>query len=228
MNHGDPRVSVILPVYNGEDFLAEALGSLPNRQDVLLEIIVIDDGSTDGTARIVDAWGPCCIYRKQPNAGPAAARNAGLRLANAPVVGFIDADDLWPAEKLETQLRYLDSHPEVDVVVGTVQWLRRVTGSDDFAPVGRPISGAQLGCGLFRRAVFDRVGLFDSSLRYSEDIDWLMRAREQGVTFAALPQVGLCYRHHESSMTYGKSTSSLNLLQVFKRSLDRRRGTGTP
>jgi glycosyltransferase involved in cell wall biosynthesis len=218
-----PRISVIVPVHNGEAYLGEALRSAQSQDVGQLEIIVIDDGSTDDTPRVVQQSGGGCVYQRQERAGPAAARNHGLAVARGTIVGFLDADDLWPREKLATQLRFLDAHPHADAVLGMVQWLRRPAVGEEFQPVGRPTAGFQLGCGLFRRTVFDRVGVFDATLRYSEDVDWLLRARETAVEIAALEEVGLLYRHHESSMTHGKPAPSLDLLRVLKSSLDRRR-----
>jgi glycosyltransferase involved in cell wall biosynthesis len=214
---------VIVPVHNGEAYLAEAMQSARSQGIGPLEIIVIDDGSTDDTPRVAQQSGNCSIYHHQENAGPAAARNRGLAVARANVIGFLDADDLWPQDKLPTQLRFLDAHPHVDAVLGAIQWLRRAPGRSAFEHAGAPMKGFQLGCGLYRRRIFDRVGLFDPSLHPSDDVDWLLRAREKQATIAALDEVGLLYRHHESSMTYGMPTEALGLLRVIKHSLDRRR-----
>lgn len=212
-----------MPVYNGAAYLAEALRSVWIEDNRWLEIIVIDDGSTDDTPAVARQWRDRIVYRRQANAGPGAARNVGLAVAGADVIGFLDADDLWPPDKLRRQLRFLDTHPHVDAVLGTIQWLRRARGRGTFERVGVPMKGFQLGCGLYRRRMFDRVGLFDASLHPSDDVDWLLRAREAQALIAALDEVGLLYRHHEWSMTYGVPTEALGLLRVIKRSIDRRR-----
>jgi glycosyltransferase involved in cell wall biosynthesis len=221
-----PRVSVIVPVYNGAVYLHEALRSLAleGEQAIDPEVLVVDDGSTDDTPEVARRWAHRIVYRRQDNAGPAAARNAGLAIARGDVIGFLDADDLWPPGKLATQLRYLDAHPDVDAVLGTVQWLRRAVDGHTFEPFGAPTRSFQLGCGLFRRRIFHRVGTFDPAFHPSDDVDWLLRAREMQAAIAALEEVGLLYRHHEASLTYGASSSALGLLRVIKESIVRRRG----
>ena len=97
-------LSVIMPVYNGAEFLAEAVASIVAQAYQPLEIIVVDDGSTDETATIVQSLGGEIRYLYQFNQGPAAARNAGLALAQGDLIAFLDVDDLWPADKLAQQM----------------------------------------------------------------------------------------------------------------------------
>lgn len=227
MNARVPSLSVIVPVRDGERYLGEALRSVPRDAQWSVEIVIVDDGSIDGTAEVVRSAGMPCVYRRHATpAGPATARNRGLAETCAPVVGFLDADDVWPPDKLAVQMAFLDGQPEVDAVLGTVQWIHRRPSDDRFVPVGAPVGGAQLGCGLYRRRLFERIGLFDATLPDSEDVDWLLRAQEGGARIARVPEVGLFYRHHAASMTYGVRTEALQLLPVLKRALDRRRRTG--
>jgi glycosyltransferase involved in cell wall biosynthesis len=221
-----PSISVIVPVFNGEAYLAEALRSVRAQAGWPLEIIVVDDGSSDGTPTVVRDWGGECLYRRQANAGPAAARNHGLALARGAFVGFLDADDLWPPAKLTRQMGALEARADLDGVFGTVQWLRPAAGGGGFVPDGAPTPGFTLAGGLFRRRVFERIGGFDPALRFSEDVDWFLRARERGATIVALDGVGLLYRRHPSSLTHGVPPEQLRLAEVFKRSLDRRRDAG--
>src|SRR5262245_10754564 len=99
-----PLVSCIVPVYNGEAFLGEALASIRAQRHRPIEILVVDDGSTDGTAAVVMAADAGIRYMRQDNAGGAAARNRGIGMARGTFVAFLDADDLWPPEKLERQI----------------------------------------------------------------------------------------------------------------------------
>ena len=112
-----PRVSVVIPMYNASRFIGEAIESVFGQSMADLELIVIDDGSTDRGAAVVLAYGRHVQYMRQPNAGVAAARNAGLELARGEAVAFLDADDAWLPEKLERQLERVDSDPSV-VAVG--------------------------------------------------------------------------------------------------------------
>jgi glycosyltransferase involved in cell wall biosynthesis len=212
----NPLVSVVIPVFNGERFLREAVQSVLDQQYAPLEIIIVDDGSTDGTATVARSLPATVRYLHQPNQGPAAARNRGIEQAQGGLIAFADADDLWPPAKLELQLPYLINDPGVEIVMGRVQLLSE-TGLTESA------FSVNLGCAVIRKSVFDRVGLFDETMRYSEDVDWFMRARESGAAIMTIDAVTLFYRQHEQNMTRGKSTSELNVLKALKRSLDRRR-----
>jgi glycosyltransferase involved in cell wall biosynthesis len=213
-------VSVIVPVYNGEAFLAEALESIRGQRVPAAEVIVVDDGSTDQTAQVAQRWGPPPVrYVHQANAGPAAARNRGLSLARGDLVTFLDADDTWPADKLAWQAERLLADPSLDVVLGLTRHLL----PDGTPELGAPFVFLNVGCGLYRSVIFDRVGGFDGQLRYSEDIDWFLRAREAGVAIVLGERVALLHRRHDGSMTRGRSAVDLGLLTVLKGSLDRRR-----
>jgi len=222
----DPLVSVVIPVFNGERFLREAVQSVLDQKYSPLEIIIVDDGSTDGTATVSGSLPETVRYLHQTNQGPAAARNRGIEQAHGSLIAFADADDLWPADKLALQLPYLIRDPKIDIVLGRIQQVRLSetdngqTRAEEFA---EPAFSVNLGSAIIRKPVFEQVGLFDETMRYSEDVDWFMRAREGGAAIATIDAVTLFYRQHEQNMTRGKSTSELNVLKALKRSLDRRR-----
>lgn len=219
-------VSVIIPVFNGERFLREAVHSVLDQGDSSVEIIVVDDGSTDGTATVAGSFAETVRYLQQANQGPAAARNRGIENARGSLLAFADADDLWPANKLELQLSYLLRDSKIDIVLGRIQQVRlseTVDGQTIAEEFAEPAFSVNLGSAIIRKSVFERVGLFDETMRYSEDVDWFMRAREAGAEIKTIDAVTLLYRQHEQNMTRGKSTSELNVLKALKRSLDRRR-----
>jgi len=227
-----PLVSVVIPVFNGERFLREAVQSVRRAVHVLdqkssdVEIIIVDDGSTDGTAAVAKSLPETIRYLHQANQGPAAARNRGIEHAQGSLIAFADADDLWPEAKLELQLPYLLEDPAIEVVLGRIQQVRlskTVDGQTQTEEFAEPAFSVNLGSAVIRKSVFERVGLFDETMRYSEDVDWFMRARECGAAIMTIDAVTLLYRQHEQNMTRGKSTSELNVLKALKRSLDRRR-----
>lgn len=221
-------VSIIVPVYNGEAFLAEAVDNIRQQGWQPLEIIIIDDGSTDGTAGVANSIKGNVRYVHQSNQGPAAARNRGLEMADGNVIGFLDADDLWPEKKIETQLGYLYENPSVDIVLGKTQFMRQsgvVNGKKAYEEYLKPGIFLNLGSGLFRKSVFDKVGFFDPELYYSEDADWFIRARELKVSIALIDQITLLYRIHQNNMTRGKTPAEIGFLKVIKSSLDRRRNS---
>ncbi len=213
-----PLVSVVIPVHNGAAYLAEAVASIRAQGYPALEIVVVDDGSTDDTAHLAGRLGEDIRYVWQPQRGPAAARNHGLRLARGELVAYLDADDLWPSDKLRVQVARLLADPALEVVLGRVQPLGE---RDDTHQAG--VIDVHLGSAVFRRAVFDRVGPFDEGLTYSEDHDWFLRARERGVRMLVLNQTTLLYRRHAASLTRQAGHQGYQLPRVLKASLDRRR-----
>ena len=119
-----PLVSVVIPVFNGEAFLREAVQSVLAQKYSPIEIIIVDDGSTDGTATVARSLPETVRYLHQTNKGPAAARNRGIEHAQGSLIAFADADDLWPADKLELQLPYLINDPAIEIVMGRIQQVR--------------------------------------------------------------------------------------------------------
>lgn len=226
-----PLVSVILPVCNGARFVGDALRSVGRQGYPNLEVIVVDDGSTDTTRAVVDATGIATLVLHQPNAGPAAARNRGLAVARGDLVAFLDADDLWPDGKLVLQLAHLARAPEVTVSLGRTRLVTQDGAvMPDVAfedPDLHTVSDVYLGSGVFRRHVFETVGRFDRALRFGEDHDWFLRARELEIGVRVLRDVTLVRRLHRDNMTLARTPAEVALIRVLKQSLDRRRASGT-
>jgi glycosyltransferase involved in cell wall biosynthesis len=219
-------VSVIIPVYNGEAFLAESVASIRRQDYQPLEIIIVDDGSTDGTAALVASLGEDIRYVYQCNRGPAAARNTGLAMARGEVITFLDADDYWPPSKLQIQLARLNDDPKIEAVLGRVQYTGLFTAAERkirFEGPDNTLISVHLGSGVFRKSVFDKVGVFDETLRYYEDHDWFLRVREQGISMIIIEETTLHYRLHEHNMSRHKDITEFNIVKVLKKSLDRRR-----
>jgi glycosyltransferase involved in cell wall biosynthesis len=220
-----PLVSVIVPVFNGEAYLAEALESVLHQVYLPLEIIVVDDGSTDGTAGVAARF-PHVRYVYQSNRGPARARNAGLALAQGEVLASLDADDVWPDDKLALQGALLSAHPEADLVLGRVTLVTacpRVDGRLCPKTLAQPWLSPSLGAALIRRRAFERVGRFDETLPLSEDLDWFLRAREGGPPWFSHPEVMLYYRRHAQNYSLKNPLADKYHLLALKKSLDRRR-----
>ncbi|MDQ2674062.1 MAG: glycosyltransferase family 2 protein [Chloroflexota bacterium] len=224
-----PLVSVIIPVLNGERFLAAAVSSIRRQRYPNLEIIVVDDGSTDGTVAVANALGGEVKCLSQANGGPPSARNHGLEVAQGRLIGFLDADDLWSDDKLDVQVDRLHADPELDVVMGTTQVCRPTATADAGAlgePAGPPALLLSLGSALFRREVFERVGRFDASQRMDDDVDWFLRALEAGIRILPLNHVVQYYRRHDRNITNARDVDRRFFLLALKKSLDRRRGRG--
>lgn len=196
-----PQVSVIIPSYNCECYIAQTIESVLNQTFKDLELIVIDDGSTDRTREIVSSYGPLVQLITQANAGVCVARNRGIREAAGDFICLIDHDDYWFPEKLAKQLSAFQSHPEAGVVCSTyIRWHAAQDGQfprpdsfditaypDEFEPdfSGWIYHQFLLDCwmltssAMFRAEVFNYCGAFDETLPYSEDWDlWLRISRE--------------------------------------------------
>jgi hypothetical protein len=217
-----PRISVIIPVFNGVRFLPGAVRSVLAQDYPSLDIIVVDDGSTEDVAAAVRALPADVRLFRQENAGPAAARNRGIREATGELLAFLDVDDEWPAGNLRYMSGVLCRSPGLDVVIGHNQLMRGE--ADGF--VGNPLETFpwSIAAALFRREVFTRIGVFDEALRFGEDADWFKRAEESNLTIERLPNICLLVRRHAGNMTRGKSMIELNGLRVLKKALDRQRG----
>ena len=218
----DP-ISVIVPVFNSEAYLAAALECIFQQNVLPEEIIVVNDGSTDGTRDVMNGFGSQIRAIHQTNQGPAAARNAALEVASGKMIAFLDADDLWPRNHLRLLLECLHASPGIGAGLGRMQHISAKSSLDHPSLVGEPIATQSLGCGLFRRAAFASVGYLDESLRFSEDVDWFMRAREAGITMMLRQEVVLYYRQHDSNMTNVSDFKDLGLLRTLKKSIARRK-----
>lgn len=221
-----PLLSVVIPCYNAARFLPEAVASVLAQRYEPLEILVIDDGSTDATPEIAPGLGPEVRYLRQENRGPSSARNLGLREARGELIAFLDADDLWPEGKLDLQVGRLLEDPALDVVSGRVRYVLLPGGRIPdlrFEGPDRTLPGIYIGAAIYRRRAFEIVGPFDETLHYSEDHDWFLRAREADLKMLVLAEVTLLYRMHDSNMT--RHVPQRNLIQalVIHKSLQRRR-----
>ena len=221
MTHKKNFISVIIPVYNGANFLAQTVAHVLEQKYYPLEIIVIDDGSTDNTAEIAAQLNDQISYFYQENSGPAAARNMGIKKAKGKIIAFLDVDDRWSNNSLHLLTKYLDNHPQVGIVQGMI--VKQTIGQDtqEIVKTSPPYNFINLGCGLYRKSVFDQVGLFDENMRFGEDVDWYMRAWEQRIYKGIIDEVTLYYRMHENNMTKGKSLVELGFIRIYKRRLDR-------
>lgn len=231
---GDPRgaqclVSCIVPVYNGERFLDEALNSIEAQSHRNREIIVVDDGSTDKTADLAAARGKALRYFRQENAGGAAARNQGIRMARGEFVAFLDADDLWHPEKIERQVARYNARPELEISLAQVQnfWMPEVAAERNELEGHRrtqPVPGYSAGTLLVRRELFSRLGLFKGTMRHGDQTEWFLRARELGAVVEVLPEVLLERRLHAGNVSRHNGQASLTqYLELVKGVLDRRR-----
>ncbi|MFO0934683.1 MAG: glycosyltransferase family A protein [Planctomycetota bacterium] len=216
-----PRVSVVMPVRDGAAYLAAAIESVLAQDVPPHEVIVVDDGSTDGSGAIAArAGGPVRVLAGRFG-GAAAARNAGVAASSGDVLAFLDHDDLWTAGRLGPQLAALAREPRVELVLGLTQRVRGDGGV--LAPLGPPAAEMSLGAALLTRTVFDRIGPLDTARRFDEDVDWFLRAREAGVAARLHPVLVQLYRRHATNATRDRAGDVRSFFAVLRDSLARRR-----
>lgn len=225
----NPLLSCIVPVFNGERYLAEALDSIIAQDYRPMEIIVVDDGSTDGTAEVAARYGDAVTYLSQPNAGPAAARNTGIKAAKGEFIAFLDADDLWVTDKLERQFARFEARPELGVCVAHSQnfWVPELKEEEQrlrAEGAGEPQPGV-LQSMLIRRGVFDTVGLLNPDLKHRDAMEWLGRSRDAGVAMETMPDVLVHRRLHLTNISReAEAADPAEVLRTLKERLDRQRG----
>jgi len=220
-----PLVSVIIPVYNGERFINDAVDNILAQNYNPLEIIIVDDGSTDRTEEIVNQISFDIRYFKQKNDGPASARNRGIRDASGDFIVFLDVDDLWPENNLNLLVDEMLKDTDAEVIRGYAQLMEynADNGNYDFAGNPKEAFPNYIGAAIYRKSAFRKVGLFDATLKYGEDTDWFNRANELNLKVERLEDITLQVRRHGKNMTHGKNLIELNTVRVLKKAIDRKR-----
>lgn len=231
-----PLVSVVIPAYNAERYLGEAVESVLTQTYAPIETIVVDDGSSDSTAEIAAGF-PEIMVISQENAGPAIARNRGFAASTGELITFHDADDVMVPDKLEVQVECLLADDGIGVVMGEQEvvveqgsvlpfWVKGSSAQEAVptrppehsdGPLIHPMTM------LMRREIFERVGPFDAAICPAEDIDWALRSVELGVETARLPRVILRRRVHPQSLTQDTTAARASLFRAFKARIERQR-----
>jgi len=223
-----PRVSVVVPVHDGERHLTAAIDSICSQSFSDLEVIVVDDGSSDGSFDLA-ARHPDQRVRafRRPHAGAGAARNHGARMARGHLLAFLDADDLWEAHKLELQLAAWGSSPPPTMVFGYVQEFIspefEVQGSAMAIP--RLLPGYSVVTLLMPRDAFLATGGFDERLETAEFVEWYDRGQAAGLGSLMLPDVVARRRIHAHNVHRRRRPTAQGYPAVLKAMLDRRRGS---
>ncbi len=236
-----PVISCIVPVYNGERFVGEALESILGQTYQNLEVLVVDDGSTDGTEKVVREFGIQVRYVRQPNSGAPAARDTGIGLTTGDMVAFLDADDLWHREKLERQWARFEARPELDLCFTHVEhfWVTEMQEEArhfEKHRLSQKLPSYLTQALLVRRTLFQKIGTFNTGLKFADATDWTLRAAHQGAVMEMLPEALWYRRMHQANNSMETETRQMNTnmqeaaLKVVRDSLIRRRreGGGAP
>lgn len=234
----DMAISVVIPAYNAGRFIGEAVESIRRQGAAVSEIIIVDDGSTDNTAEIVAKLGNDIHYVWQENAGPSAARNRGIKLANSPWIAFLDADDVWTPNKIAEQLAIVRQSPDVglvasdmaetdtvgDLIIQSVLEAHNLLGffrGLDGAPVPHALrrlvemNFIPTGTVIAKKNLLLELGGFNPDIRYGEDLELWARVAALA-PIVCLPRVHMLRRQHGSNATQATEPMLNDLVKVMK------------
>jgi glycosyltransferase involved in cell wall biosynthesis len=205
------KVSVIVPVYNGEKYIREAIDSILNQSYKDFEVIVIDDGSKDNTLSIIKEYAGKIRWKSQKNKGQASAINEGIKMAKGEYVAYLDADDVCMPQRLEIQVKYLDEHPDVGLVyssfcqvnsIGKIQRIIKAVPYDHFVLLQKDYIARS--AVMHRKKCLDKVGLFDEGITGDDDWDmWIRISEKFGIGHVERPLVK--YRVHGEQISLVRS-----------------------
>jgi len=220
-----PYVSVIVPVYNGVKFIAEAIESICAQNYHPLEIIIVDDGSTDDTSNIVQSY-KNIRYIYQPNQGVAAARNTGIKNSSGELIAFLDADDCWTPNKLNIQVDCLLRHPHVGYTLGMQRNFLESGTARPFWLKEEHLLRDHIGflpTLLIRKQIFQTVGLFNLDYRISSDVEWFSRVVDASIPRIVVSELVLYRRIHNSNLGYQLKGGNPLWLKALRASVHRKR-----
>lgn len=217
--------AVVIPAWNAEETIGEALDSVFGQDLLPVEVVVVDDGATDGTAQLVRGYGERVRLVQQANQGCGGATNTGLACVVAPFVAFLDADDVWLPGKASMQLAKLEQSPELAGVFCRAQVFSGPLATPRVLRTADLWGRTTL---MMRTDAARMVGpMIDPPGGRGDMVDWLMRAREQGSKFEMMPEAMALRRIRPGSLSYGRDPSKdRGYMEVVRRALERRRTQG--
>jgi len=226
-------ISVVIPVYNYAHYLSEAADSVLQQDYPAIELILVDDGSTDNSWEVSQTYQDRAICLHKKNGGIGSARNLGVSKASGHFIAFLDADDVFTPGRLRRQMAVFREEPRMECVQGHMQrfispemptdFAQRIRG-DTEAVQAAPMASTT----LIRRDAYERVGPWDESLQMGVDLEWYQRMKDTVSNYRMLPDVLLRRRIHDSNFNLVRADQQSERLHVLKRMMDRRRQSKTP
>lgn len=221
----DPLVSVIICVYNGAAFLANAIDCVINQDYPNIELIVIDDGSHDSSAELAESYQQVMLVSHSDNRGLPSARNTGIQSASGEYIAFLDADDQWSEIKISTQVKFHKEHPEYKFSYTLERfffedkheqpnWSKKPAFQEDHVAY---CAGSM----LFHRSLFEDVGLFNPDYRNGDGTEWSFRAKDLGFHGGIIEEVLLFRRIHKGNLSSSVDEETKSLFRAVKSSINR-------
>lgn len=212
-----PLVSVIIPVYNAGPYIREAIESILRQTYKPIEIIVVDDGSSDHSAAEVKTFDNI-RYEYQDNGGPSKARNVGISLSQGEFIGFHDADDICTSNRFSEQMDVLLSDKAIEVVYSRIQNFLDVNADAPIFLKTNELMKPRMGfvsSALMRKSVFEKVGFFNEEIKIGEDIDWMIRAEDCSVCASTIPEILVQRRLHQTNLSSDVAVGHRNLAKIL-------------
>jgi glycosyltransferase involved in cell wall biosynthesis len=214
MKSGSKIVSVIVPTFNGAAYLSDALSSIRNQTYPKIQLIVVDDGSTDHSVEIARSYGALVIIQKRQ--GPGAARNTGIRNSLGAHIAFLDQDDVWHLDKIEQQLEI--------ITTGDYVACKAIASLEESAPFASLIARNYMSTSittapsalLIPRALFETVGFFDERYHYNSEVAWHLKANSLGLRMVSPDPVLLTKRFHEKNQGRDIKSAQNEMLQIIR------------
>lgn len=216
----EPDLSVVMPMLDAANTVEAALASVFELADGLLEVIVIDDGSTDGSSEIASKF-DIRLFRNEVPVGPGPARQFGVEQARGSLIGFQDSDDIWMLRAPDPRRVLLESDDSIDGVVGTMQAFAENDG--EYRDFLKPFHAPAVTPGIFRRESILRYGSMDTGDLVSEDMAWYLEARRQGANVVTIADAAVYYRIRPESLTRDRERGQASMLEVARRAVAARK-----
>lgn len=230
MKEESPLVSVVLPVFNMSAYVNEAVDSVLGQTYSPIELIAIDDASTDNSRALLEAYGDNVrVFAHETNKGIAGGRNTGIAAAQGSFIAFMDADDIWAPNKIERQMQEFKNDPELDACFTYLECFLSPELSEEikatrYCPQG-PQQGYIGGTMMMRREMVDKTGSFNEARRIGEFIEWYSKAKDLGAKSAIIEDVLYRRRIHGSNTGVNERDSRSDYLKVVRDAIKRRRET---
>lgn len=237
MSENRPKVSCIIAVYNGDRYLREAIDSLLAQDYPNVEIVVVDDGSTDATPDVVEGYGDLLVALRQDNQGVSVARNRGVDAATGDLLCFLDADDLLDPRKIAMQVAAFEGEPTLDLCDCHTSYFwspelaesQLRSDSRHGEEFWHDIIPGHISTWLFTRDLWTRIGTFEPGKRFAEDVDWYARGKDIGMCRRTLPDTLTARRLHPGNVTAGDRNAQRDDLTeaLMAHLLRKRKGGGS-